>query len=151
MKSVDLLQIAVVPDPLDELQHHLDLGPVVVGSRAAVAGRDHVRLGRLGEAADVAAKHFVAGHRVGVQPELQRDGQRIPDDPLLDHPAAPVQTVGDRPADELVAGSADKIRCELRKASSPRASQTTSSAWPIRSGSVGDPHQAALDHLVPGG
>ena len=33
------------------------------------------------------------------------------------------------------AGSADKIRWELRKASSPRASHTTSSAWPIRSGS----------------
>jgi len=35
-----------------------------------------------------------------------------------------------------VAGSAEKTRCELRNASSPRASHTTSSAWPIRSGVV---------------
>ena len=33
-----------------------------------------------------------------------------------------------------LAGSTESTRCEERKASSPRASQMTSSAWPMRSG-----------------
>jgi hypothetical protein len=69
------LQIPVVPHPLDELEHHFDLVPEVVGSRATVSSRDDINLGRLNEASDVAAKHLFAGNSVWIKSELPGDGQ----------------------------------------------------------------------------
>ena len=146
-----LLQISVVPHPLDELEHHVHLGPEGVGTRAAVSGRDDVRLGRLDEASDVAAKHFVAGHRVGIQTELQRDGQRIPDYPLFDHASAPVQTVGDRTTEKLGRRICrqDQVRAEKGLVSAGLPHHVISLADAV--GKFGNAHQAALDHLVTGG
>jgi hypothetical protein len=68
------LQIPVVPHPLDELEHHFDLVPEVVGSRATVSSRDESTWAAQ-LASDVAANHLFAGNSVWIKSELPGDGQ----------------------------------------------------------------------------